>query len=88
MALKYIDKIGTKPKDTIDFKNVHEVGATVGSSFERDFYKTITYNGISYDIYTDDTDESILTIVKQYNLLWKNWLRTLGGQADWSLERL
>lgn len=29
MALKYIDKIGTKPKDTIEFINVHEIGSTI-----------------------------------------------------------
>ena len=36
----------------------------VGSSYDRLFVKTITYNNISYNIYKYDTDEFILTIKK------------------------
>lgn len=36
----------------------------VGSSYDRFFVKSITYNNISYNIYKYDTDEFILTIKK------------------------
>ena len=64
MALKYIDNIGTKPKDTIEFINVHEIGSTILGS---PITPTNNYNINSNDVITSKNENIINAIDIDWN---------------------